>query len=161
MGTDKSEPRIGVIVFVGVFVVATLLSVRAGLVAYFDIESRAEELRKVSLSRPAARLSIQADESRRMMSGPLPIDRAMRMLAMKGRLKASAEIQPVASKDLSPLMGWMQMPATVPGPMAVDIDASVDASPAAVGVDGGRDADDSKARTRGMDGGLLPARGAP
>jgi hypothetical protein len=168
MGTDKSELRIGAIVSVGVFVVAALLSVRVGLVAYFDITSRAEEVRKVAATRPTTRLAIQADESRQMTSGPLPIDRAMKVLATRGRLRASSEIQPVASKDISPLMGWMQMPATVPGPMAVTPDASADASPdddahVATPVDGGRPVGDSKPGTPGADGGLVKprARGKP
>lgn len=128
MGTDKSEPRIGLIVFVGVFVIVVLLSVRAGLVAYFDLESRAEEIRKAVASRPEARLAIQAEESRNLASGPLPIDRAMGVLGSKGRVAASLQIQPQASKDVSPLMGWMQMPATVPAPMVPELDASADAS---------------------------------
>jgi hypothetical protein len=127
MGTDNSEPRIGRIVFVGAFVVVVLLSARAGLVAYFDIVSRAEEVRKVLVSRPESRLNIEAEESRQLHSGPLPIDRAMNLLSVRGRLGASREINPEGSKDTSPLMGWMQMPATVPGPMAEELDASTDA----------------------------------
>jgi hypothetical protein len=82
----------------------------------------------VIVSRPESRLNIEAEESRQLSSGPLPIDRAMQLLSTRGRLGASREIHPEGSKDTSPLMGWMQMPATVPGPMARELDASSDSS---------------------------------
>lgn len=144
MATDNSEPRIGRIVFVGVFVVAALLCVRAGLVAYFDIVSHAEELRRISAARPEARLSIQAEESLQLCSGRLPMDHAMKELAAKGRLGVSLDIQPQGSRDTAPLMGWMQMPSTAPVRMAQELDASAEpARDGGVLVDGARYYDSS------------------
>jgi hypothetical protein len=129
MDTDKTQPRIGRIVFVGVVLVVALLSVREGLVSYFDTTSRAEELRKALASAPTARLAIQAAESHGLASGDLPIERAMKVLSGRGRLSTSLEIQPGFSRDVSPLMGWMQMPANVPVRMTIDQDASADGAP--------------------------------
>ena len=86
MATDNSEPRIGRIVFVGVFVVAALLCVRAGLVAYFDIVSHAEELRKNQRRAAGGTTRIQAEESLQLCSGRLPMDHAMKELAARGAL---------------------------------------------------------------------------
>jgi hypothetical protein len=115
MATDKSEPRIGIIVQVAVIAIGTLIAVRGVLGAYFDHVAHAEELRKVGA--PEALHSVRADEKQRLQSGPMPIEQAMQALAAKGRTGASPAIMPSASKDVAPLQGWSKLPGEVPGAM--------------------------------------------
>lgn len=115
MATDKSEPRTGIIVQVGVIAIVTLLVVRAVLVAYFDRMDREETLRKVGS--PDALISVRADEAQRLKTGAMPIDQAMQTMAAKGRMGASPDIMPSASKDIAPLQGWLKMPSEVPPAM--------------------------------------------
>jgi len=114
MATDKSEPRIGLIVRVGIFAAVLLMVVRGALAAYFDEITQAEEHRKIVEAKPEALLSLRSDEQKRLTEGRLPIVQAMHELAAKGR---SPDIAPVESRDLSPLQGWSRMPAPVPAPM--------------------------------------------
>ncbi len=97
--------------------VLTLVGVHAALVAYFDRMARAEELRKVGDAVPAPLLNLRADEHTRLTSGPVSIEAAMQEIAARGRAAASPDIMPSASKDLTPLQGWTQMPLAVPAAM--------------------------------------------
>ena len=124
MATDKSEPRIGLIVKVGALSVATLLAVHAVLTAYFDDIAQAEEHRKFGDVQPEALLSERADEQARLTSGPMPIDKAMQQLAARGRMAASPDIVPSASRDVAPLQGWSRMPAEVPAAMLAPPEAA-------------------------------------
>ncbi len=117
MATDKSQPRVGLIFKIAVFSIATLVVVHATLVAYFDDVARAEEHRKFGEVKPEALLNMRADERGRLASGAVPIDKAMQQLASRGRMAASPDIVPSASKDLAPLQGWSKMPAEVPPAM--------------------------------------------
>jgi hypothetical protein len=117
MATDKSEPRVGAILKVSVVSVVTLIGLHAALVAYFDRMARAEELRKIGASSPAALLSLRADERERLSSGATPIEKAMHEIVAKGRSGSVPEVAPTISKDLTPLQGWIQMPQVVPGAM--------------------------------------------
>jgi hypothetical protein len=117
MATDKSEPRVGVILKVGLISVVTLVVSHSLLSAYFDDMARAEEHRKFGEVKPEALISVRADESARLSSGPEPIERAMHEIAARGRVAASPDIVPTASKDLAPLQGWTQMPIVVPPAM--------------------------------------------
>jgi len=114
MATDKSEPRIGLIVRIGIFAAVLLMAVRVALAAYFDEITQAEEHRKIVEAKPEALLSLRSDEQKRLTEGRLPIIQAMHELAAKGR---SPDIAPIESRDLSPLQGWSRMPAAVPAPM--------------------------------------------
>ena len=117
MATDKSEARVGVILKVGLFSTLTLVAAHVVLAAYFDDIARAEERRKFGDVKPEALLSVRADESARLSSGPVPINVAMHQIATRGRVAASPDIVPTSSKDLAPLEGWVQMPLTVPPAM--------------------------------------------
>ncbi len=117
MATDKSEPRVGVIAQVAILSIVTLVAIHAALLAYFDHESYAEEMRKVGTAPPNALLSVRADERERLSSGSTPIDKAMQQLAAKGRMGASPDIMPSASRDVSPLQGWTKLPGIVPPAM--------------------------------------------
>jgi hypothetical protein len=140
MATDKSEPRVGVILKVAVFSIVTLVGARMFLFAYFDRIAQAEEHRKFGEVKPEALLNVRAAEKARLTSGPTPIDQSMQMLATKGRM-ASPEILPTASRDVAPLQGWSKMPAEVPSPMmAPESDAGL-AAQAVVDAGGGAAAD--------------------
>lgn len=117
MATDKSEPRVGVIAQVAVVSIVTLVATHAALVAYFDRASYEEEMRKVGAAPPDALMSVRASEKERLSSGSLPIDKAMQQLTSKGRMNASPDIMPSASRDVAPLEGWTKMPGSVPPAM--------------------------------------------
>jgi hypothetical protein len=118
MALDNTQPKVGAIAQVAVLAIVTLLATRVGLLAYFDHMARAEEYRKVGSLSPEALHSVRADEKQRLSSGAMPIDKAMQMMAAKGRLGASPDVAPSASaKDIAPLQGWTRMPAEVPPAM--------------------------------------------
>jgi hypothetical protein len=121
MATDKSEPRIGLIIKVAVVVMVTLLILRAVLTSYFDQLLQAEQNRKIVAAKPEALTSLRAEEQDHLRNGPLPIDQAMHELATKGR---GPDFMPVASRDIAPLEGWVRMPIQAPSLM---IAASQDA----------------------------------
>jgi hypothetical protein len=115
----STEPKVGAIAQVAVVAIVALLLTRAGLISYFDSMERDEAYRKIG-SLPATALdSERTDEKQRLTTGAMPIDKAMQMLATRGRTGASPEIMPVASaaKDLAPLQGWTRMPSEVPAAM--------------------------------------------
>jgi hypothetical protein len=131
MATDKSEPRVGLIVRVGVISLVTLAAVRVALVSYFDQVDTAESSRKIRSAKPEALMELRTDEHARLMTVRMPIQSAMEAVA-KNRMAASPEIVPSASRDLSPLQGWAQMPASVPPSMTLAAQApSASAAPAA------------------------------
>src|SRR5271165_2573520 len=103
MATDKSEPRVGLILKVSVFSIVVLIGLHAFLVAYFDEVAQAEEHRKIVDAKPEALMNARADEKARLASGPTPIDKAMQQIAQRGRTEASPMIMPSASKDVAPL----------------------------------------------------------
>jgi hypothetical protein len=126
MATDKSEPRIGLIVKVGVLSVVTLVVLRVALDAYFDHEARAEQQRKIGDAKPEMLLSLRADEKQRLGSGPTPIDQAMQQLAVRGRLGLGPEVTPKGLHDMAPLQGWVKMPAEVPSAMMAAADGGAE-----------------------------------
>jgi hypothetical protein len=122
MATDKSQPRAGLILKVGVLAIASLVAIHAALVAYFDRIAQAEEHRKFGEAKPEALMNIRAYEKERLTSSPVPIDKAMQQLATRGRTAASPDIMPTPSPDTTPLKGWVLMPGEVP-PTMVTTDA--------------------------------------
>lgn len=129
MATDKSEPRIGIIVQVAAIAIVTLVAVHAVLGAYFDRVVQAEEMQKVG--KPETLMSVRASEKERLQSGPMPIEQAMQTLAAKGRMGASPNVMPSASKDVAPLQGWVKLPAEVPPAMTAPAPAPATSSSAA------------------------------
>jgi len=117
MAFDKSEPRVGLIFQIGLFVVVTLVGTRAALIAYFADMASDEEHRKIGMVVPTALLSLRADEDQRLTSGPMPVEQAMQAIVAHGRMGASPDIMPSASRDLGPMQGWMKMPNEVPSQM--------------------------------------------
>jgi len=140
MATDNSEPRTGLIAQIAVLAVVTLIAVHTALVSYFDRVKREEEFKKIGAAPRDALMSLRAEESQRLTSGPMPIDKAMQQLVERGRMGAGSEIAPTESKDMAPLQGWSKMPAAVPPPMMAPPPAPpapVPSSSAAPAPDGG------------------------
>jgi hypothetical protein len=132
MSIDKSEPRVGLIFRIGLLVVGLLIGTRALLISYFDQIASAEEGRKIGGIVPQQLLDLRADEARRLTSGAMPIDKAMMTIVGKGRMGASPDIMPSASRDLAPVQGWNKMPGEVPPLMLAPPPEAVDAgAPAA------------------------------
>jgi hypothetical protein len=102
-----------VIAQVAILAIVTLMVTHQALVAYFDGAVRDEQYRKVGGAKPEALISVRADERQRLSS----IDNAMQMIEAKGRMGASPDIMPSASRDIAPLQGWSKMPGEVPPPM--------------------------------------------
>jgi hypothetical protein len=146
MATDKSEPRVGLIIKVGVVAVVVLVGVHSALIAYFDRIVIAEETKKTGGKSPEL-TSVRNDEKARLSSGPVPIEAAMQQLAARGRMGASPELVPTASRDVSPLQGWTKMPSDVPAPMMAAATAA--SAPAAAGDAGAADAAPSTATDSG------------
>ena len=117
MAIDKSEPRTGLIFRIGLLVVGLLIGTRALLNTYFDQIASAEESRKIGQVVPQALVNLRADEEQRLTGGPMPVDRAMQAIVARGRMGASPDIMPSASRDLAPMQGWSKMPIDVPAPM--------------------------------------------
>ena len=115
MATDKSDPRVGLIFQVGILAIVSLLASRALLQAYFDRMERAEIQRKIGA--PESLDSLRNDEKQRLTAGATPVDKAMQMMAAKGRMNASPDIMPSASKDTAPLAGWVKLPGAIPPAM--------------------------------------------
>ena len=128
MATDKSEPRTGLIIKVGILAISTLIGVRAALVPYFDHVAQAEDYTKYASIKPDALMSLRDDEHRRMTSGPMPIERAMQQLETKGRMGFSPDVMPTISRDVAPLQGWVKMPSEVPAIMMAAPDGSAPAA---------------------------------
>ena|SRR5579872_4235508 len=114
MATDKSEPRTKLIFLLGGGAIVTLIFVHAGLVSYFDKITTDEVHKKVGAAKPEALMSLRADEKARLTSGSMPIEQAMQKLSTQGRMGASPDIMPTASKDVSPEQGWAKMPQEIP-----------------------------------------------
>ena len=128
MATDKSEPRIALIGKIGVLAVVTLIGVHIALTAYFDQMAQAEVQRKYGDIKPDALISVRADEKQKLSSGAMPIDHAMQMLEQKGRMGASPVIVPAPERvDISPMQGWIKMPAQVPAPLEAAASAAAPA----------------------------------
>lgn len=129
MALDNTQPKVGAIAQVAVLAIVTLLVTRGALLVYFDGMAQAEEYRKWGSLPPEALNSLRADETQRLSSGAMPIDKAIQAMATKGRMAASPDITPAtsAARDLAPLQGWTRMPAQVPPEMS----AAPPAAPAA------------------------------
>jgi len=148
MAIDKSEPRVGLIFRIGLLVVGLLIGIRALLDSYFDQIAGAEESRKIGQVVPQLLLDVRADEAARLTGGPMPVDRAMQAIVARGRMGASPDIVPTASRDLAPMQGWSKMPAEVPPAMMAAPPEAADAGAPSMAPAG-----DAGSRTTGTDAG--------
>lgn len=125
MATDKSEPRTGLIVGLGLLSIATLISGRAGLQSYYIIMSEHEESVKI-LSQPHRMLEqVRHEEDERLERGD--IQGAMHQVV--GMMNARpAAIAPTQSADMGALQGWSAMP-NPNAPVVVPPTAAAPAAP--------------------------------
>ena len=136
MATDKSEPRVGLIMQIAVASIVALVATHAMLTSYFDKIASAEEHRKYGDVQPEALMAQRADEKARLSSGPLPVVKAMQEIGQRGRTEANPAIVPSASKDVAPLGGWTKLPSEVPPMMTAPEPAPAPVAPSAA-ADGG------------------------
>jgi hypothetical protein len=149
MAIDKSEPKVGLIFRIGLLVVALLIGIRALLNSYFDQIASAEESRKIGQIVPQPLINLRADEQQRLTGGPMPVEQAMQALVARGRMGASPDIMPSASRDLGPMQGWSKMPTEVPPMMMAPPPVADAGAPAAAPADAGaRPGTDGGAPTR-------------
>jgi hypothetical protein len=139
MATDKTEPRVGLILKIGLFCIVLLMAVHASLTSYFNFALQGEELRKFGEIKHVALINLRAAEKDRLNGGSMPIDKAMEQVSHEGRKNAEPAIAPAQSKDVGPLSGWSKLPLEVPpAMMAASIaDAGAPAEPLAVAPDAG------------------------
>jgi hypothetical protein len=111
MATDNSEPRIGMIVGIGLLSIVTLLGLRMLFQSYFIMVTEEEQQAKI-FGKPAVELQRLRDEERqRLTSGSVSIDQAVRAFSSGSR---PAGLSPMPSTDWAALQGWSQRP--VPSP---------------------------------------------
>jgi len=166
MAIDKSEPKVGLIFRIGLLVVGLLIVIRALLNSYFVEIASAEESRKFGQVVPQALIDLRADEEQRLTGGPMPVAQAMQAIVARGRMGASPDIMPSASRDLAPMQGWSKLPGVVPPAMMTppaDSAAADGGAPAAAPADAGARPGAPGTRTTGPDGGApkKPAKKQP
>jgi hypothetical protein len=107
MATDNSPPRIRVILTTAFSTLVILVTLKYVFDSYFLMMASAAELDHL---RPNEELALlRAGEEKNLTSGPMPIDRAMQILAQRGRA-GEALIAPQPSDDLGPMVGWIRNP---------------------------------------------------
>jgi hypothetical protein len=135
MGHDKTPERNRLIFFYTVLSVVTLAALGFVFDSYFVIETERLVTKNVRELPATERVELATEQRERLTSGPVPIDRAMQMLARDGRAPA---VRPEPSRDLAPLEGWNagrikpRIPAAlVPGDL--DGDGEAEKEPSAEG----------------------------
>ena len=171
MGHEKSAPHIKTILIVAGISVVTLGLLEQGFRSYYNMMFEDEESRKV-LTVPTTELNkLREGEQQHLTSGKMPIDRAMRELAMRGRDNASlhdlgTDITPVQSTDPVPVWGLNVKDAGTPAP-ATDGGAAMmsgDGGAAMMATDGGPAGDATTTMMTAGDASAphaLPAPSAP
>jgi hypothetical protein len=118
---EDSQPNIRLILNVGGILIVSVVIIRLGLTSYFGYMQDTEHTRKYVEMGQATRernLKAKEDEMKALAGGPMPIDKAMQMIASQNRAVPGLEPQaadPMREKDT--LAGWAQMPREVPSSM--------------------------------------------
>lgn len=140
MATDKSEPRIGIIVQIAVILVVGVIVARFGLASYFKAMLHKEEQKKVATI--GAEEFSKRRQAERAALDSVSLDKGAALLGKPDRGPLAA----TSTKDLGPLEGWSQAPMDA-GPFRV-IEPVVEAGTGAeVVTDGGADARPTDAAT--------------
>jgi hypothetical protein len=151
MATDNSPPKIRVILTIAFSSVVILGALNFVFRSYFQMMTDEAQLTHL---RPAAELiKLREGEQKNLTSGAVPIDKAIAELAAKGRGEALKDIEPQASNDMGPMVGWVRTPnqAIVARLEAEAADASAPAPAPAMSADGG-----AAPTSAGTDGGAAP-----
>ncbi len=118
---EDSQPNIRLILKVAGITIVSVVTIRLGLTSYFGYMEDTEHAHKYVEMGQTARdgnLKAKDDEMKALAGGPMPIDRAMQMIASQNRAVPGLEPQaadPMREKDT--LAGWAQMPREVPSSM--------------------------------------------
>ena len=175
MGHEKSAPHIKTILIVAGISVVTLGLLEQGFRSYYNFMFEDEESRKV-LTVPTTELNkLREAEQQHLTSGKLPLDRAMRELATRGRDNASlhdlgTDITPVQSTDPVPVWGLNAKDGGAAAAPAVDAGTATtdDSGKATLATDGGpatngsaKDASPTLAAEAGTPTHAAPEAGTP
>jgi hypothetical protein len=107
MATDKSAPKIRVILTVAFSSVVILVVLNYVFRSYFLMMT--EQVESDHLATPTELLKLHAGEERNLTTSPLPIAQAMKDLATRGR-DQYADIKPEPSTDMGAMVGWLLAP---------------------------------------------------
>lgn len=121
MAHEKSDPKIGIIVTIGLVAIVTIGGLRQALISYFGWMHDQEQQTKYALQKPQQLIDLRADEAKRLNGGPMPIASSMKMLAADKRQTPGMEpkaADPMREKDT--MAGWAQMPRPLPAGMSDD-----------------------------------------
>jgi len=115
---EDSTPNIGLIVRVGGILIIAVVVIRLVLTSYFShMEDNEHEVKYVEMGQPArnANAAAKAAEMTALASGPMPIDKAMQLIATQNRAVPGVEPHPAdPMREKDTLAGWAQMPREVP-----------------------------------------------
>ena len=115
---ESSQPNTGLILKVGGIGIVAVLVIRLGLMSYFGFVDDAEYTRKYVDMGQAARdvnVKAKAEEMAALAGGPMPIDKAMQLIATDNRAVPGLEPHPAdPMREKDTLAGWAQMPREVP-----------------------------------------------
>jgi hypothetical protein len=131
MAVDKSPPHLVPIALTAVVCVAILAGLKPVFDTYYLEMFEAESFRKVGSVQPTELLALHAAENKGFAAAPIPLDKAMDMVAHN---RSVPTIAPEQSTDTAALVGWAQLPKTGLGslPPAPPPPPSASAEPAPV-----------------------------
>ena len=165
MAHESSAPNIKTILIGAVVAVMVLGILDLVLKSYFIAMYEDEEQRKV-LHLPTTQLNKLRDaEHQRLISGPTPIDKAMKDLAARGldngspRKVNGVDMTPEPSSDRAAMVGWTLLgreAGAAPASVGTDADGGT-----AIGDGGAPLATDARALAAGDAGALAPLVPAP
>ena len=115
MSHDKSEPKVGLIIQIGLVSILTVVGTRFGLISYYNRMNDDEHFRKIAAIPHAELAKVREDEKKMLTGGPMSIDKSMQQLASeKGAdpQMAPKPADPLREKDT--MAGWMMMPKDLP-----------------------------------------------
>jgi hypothetical protein len=140
MAADNSPPRIQPIIITAFVAVLVLVGLKFVFDSYYIEMFEAEQYRQIGSVEPAELLALRAAEKKSFAAAPIPIDRAMALVA-RGRTEPmpggkEGDITPEPSTDYAALVGWAQLakPAfVVPAAAPSAAPAPTGSAPAASG----------------------------
>ena len=108
MAHDITEPRNRTILVFTIISLLALIVLVPFFHTYFIEMTEGQGAARIAEAPPTARDATFATERQHLETGPMPIERAMRDLASRGR-DASPVIAPAPSDDVAALSGWGPM----------------------------------------------------
>jgi hypothetical protein len=119
MATDKSEPKTGLIIQVGIGAIVCLVVIRMGMVSYFE-NVQADIRAQQGLESQKPEMSTVNAASSALAQSPTPIDKAMQMLANASpNRQGMAGVEPQTSHDMRAVTDCWQAMGCDGGGLAV------------------------------------------